>query len=451
MSDYAMIHIEAVDETPERITVLTVGARYEFDKVADHGVISCYQRLNQERLVVRIALGHPLATLTIEHQDNESVVLNQIVQSTWYCKFIIRGDGVLEIYSMPRMQLDFSGTFQPAYCASRDGNMLLLDAVGGIGVYPCRWFALRDSSGLASDAWQLHYEGDRFCKMYVSILPPRPYQWARSYQDRIAHWGVNPPWTFGHYPSDEMIAAAARDANILVLHDQIWLGKLTRQGIEPATEEQLTEDAAYCSYAYQAVDESALQRVVDTAHAAGMRVVPYFSPTFSMSTGQEFLEMVQRTLEAYGFDGAYFDGVTFDIEQGYELVRRARKMLGERILYIHSTWEPLMSRSVYCPFIDAYADYILRGEHPADFDDDDYLRYVLTGYNTSNAIGMICHCYYPAEFVQRIISKALSYNGRFYLAWPETDVEQVLRRSYLPLLEAEGRERGYLSLRENNG
>ena len=103
-----------------------------------------------------------------------------------------------------------------------------------------------------------------------------------------------------------------------------------------------------------------------------------------------------------------------------------------------------MSRSVYCPFIDTYADYILRGEHPADFEDDAYLRYVLAGYNTSNAIGMVCHCYYPAEFVQRIIAKTLSFGGRFYLALPETATEQILKEQYLPQLEAEGRERGYL-------
>ncbi|MCE5258049.1 MAG: hypothetical protein LLG44_03200, partial [Chloroflexi bacterium] len=144
------------------------------------------------------------------------------------------------------------------------------------------------------------------------------------------------------------------------------------------------------------------------------------------------------------FDGVYFDGVTFDIQQAYELVRKTRKMLGGRILYIHSTWEPLMSRTVYCPFIDTYADYILRGEHPADFDDEDYLHYVLAGYNTSNAIGLVCHCYYPPDFVQGIITKTMSFNGRFYLALPETDNEQVLKESYLPVLQAEGRERGYL-------
>jgi hypothetical protein len=46
--------------------------------------------------------------------------------------------------------------------------------------------------------------------------------------------------------------------------------------------------------------------------------------------------------------------------------------------------------------------------------------------------------------VQRIIDKTLSYNGRFYLALPETATEQVLKDDYLPRLDAEARERGYL-------
>jgi hypothetical protein len=444
MDAHSRMNVEAVYETAERTTVLTTGARYEFDKGVHKGIISCYQRLNQERLVAHVQFGHPFASLSVEHHDNESVVLHQIVHDTWYTKLVVRADGVLEIYSMPRLELQFSGAFLPTYSAQRDGNILLLDDIGGVGIYPSAWFNLRDTTGLTTRNWQMRYEGDRFCRMYVSVLPPRPFEWARSYRDRIAHWGVNPPWTFGHCPSVEMITSAAKYANILILHDQIWKGKLSRHGIELVTEEQLIEDSAYCSYTYEAVDEPELHQVVQTAHRLGMKVVPYFSPTFSMSSGAEFLDMVQHTLEQYGFDGAYFDGVTFDLQQGYELIRRARKMLGDRILYIHSTWEPLMSRSVYCPFIDAYADFILRGEHPADFEDDAYLRYVLAGYNASNAIGMVCHCYYPADFVQRIIDKTLSYNGRFYLALPETATEQVLKDDYLPRLDAEARERGYL-------
>lgn len=442
-----MVHrmqIEDCRQTSESIVVVATGARYEFDKTGAQGTVSCYQRLNQDRQVARVVFGHAFKTLSVEHYDSESVVLNQIVQSTWYTRLVIRADGVLEVYSMPRLNLKITGNFQPAYSGRRDGSVLLLDEIGGFGVYPCAWFTLRESAGFVNRDWQLQYEGDMFCRMFISVLPPRQYDWEGSFRKRIAHWGVNPPWTFGHYPPDEMLIAAAQYANILVLHDQIWHGKLTRQGIEPQTEQELTEDAAYCSYAYTAHDESKLRHVVEVAHQHEMKVLPYFSPTFSSATGSDFLEMVERSLEQYGFDGVYFDGVTFDLQQAYELVRKARRMLGDRLMYIHTTWEPLFSRSVYCPFIDTYADFILRGEHPADFDDDDYLRYVLAGYNTSNAIGMVCHCYYPADFVRRIVPRTLDYNGRFYLALPETEVEQVLKTEYLPLLEAEGRKRGYL-------
>ena len=195
---YSKMNSKSVFETQERTTVVTTGARYEFNKVTEKGVVSCYQRINEERLVARITFWRPFTTLSIEHHDDESAVLNQIVQSTWYTKLVIRADGVLEIYSMPQLDLQFSGAFAPEYSGQRDGSILLLDDIGGIGVYPCTWFTLRDTYGMTGRNWRLHYEGNQFCRMYVSVLPPRPYNWERSYRDRIAHWGVNPPWTFGH-------------------------------------------------------------------------------------------------------------------------------------------------------------------------------------------------------------------------------------------------------------
>jgi len=432
--------IESVEQSEGCITVITTGGRFEIDTLAERGLITCSQRINRERIVATVRLGHPLQTVSIEHQDDEFVVLNQIVRSTWYARLIIRGDSVLELYSMPELTVDISGQFAPAYTAQHNQHVLLLDEVGGLGVYDGAVFRLQDADKLSSTNWHLHYQGEQFCRLYVAVLPPKPFDWQRSFDDRIAHWGVNPPWTFGHAPDDAMIAEAAQYANILVLHDQIWHGKLTRRGIEPATEHELEQDAAYCSYDFAPFDAAVLHHVVEVAHQHGMRVLPYFSPTFASSSGEHFLPLVMARVEEFGFDGVYFDGTTFDLTQAYTLMRQARRLLGDKLIELHSTWEPLMSRNCYCPFIDAYADFILRGEHPADFDAPDYLRYVLAGYNTSNSIGLLCHCYYPPEFIERIIDTTMAFNGRFYWALPETANEAVLTERYLPALQA-ARER----------
>src|SRR5690606_2790198 len=115
-------------------------------------------------------------------------------------------------------------------------------------------------------------------------------------------------------------------------------------------------------------------RMRDEIHRNGMKLVPYFSPFYY--SGDDFFGEVRRALDEYKVDGLYFDGVTMDFRTSYEIVRRTREMLGdERILFRHCTTDPLASPRVYCPFIDAYCDYIYRGEAGrADLELDDFLR-----------------------------------------------------------------------------
>ena len=69
------------------------------------------------------------------------------------------------------------------------------------------------------------------------------------------------------------------------------------------------------------------------------------------------------------------------------------EILGDnRILYVHCSIDPLDDGRIYCPFIDTYADYILRGEGGVwGLKLDDFLRWTLSGYNISNAVGYWCY------------------------------------------------------------
>ena len=156
-----------------------------------------------------------------------------------------------------------------------------------------------------------------------------------------------------------------------------------------------------------------------------------------MAKGKDFLDRIEAALEEYGFDGVYFDGTAMDVLDSYEIIRAARALLGERLIYYHNTSDPLRSRNVFCPFINTYADYVLRAETTADFDDK-YLRYAISGFNTSSTPNYICYFNYPIDFIRELIPKALAVKARFYLGLPEMEREQILKEEYFPKLGQEG-------------
>ena len=222
----------------------------------------------------------------------------------------------------------------------------------------------------------------------------------------------------------------------------IWKGKYTRQGRPIKTLKECYNDASWACYNYEPVDESELMRVVDTSHSLGMRVIPYMSPFYSSAKGKYFVEKVKEMLGKFRMDGVYFDGVSSDILYSYRMVREIREVLGDKILYVHCTSDPLMSTTIYCPFIDTYADYILRAEHIKSFTDE-YLRYVISGYNISNSIGYICYYDYPINFIKSLIEKALTFNVRFYLGLPMKEREKLLIREYFPRLRQKAEKMGF--------
>lgn len=92
-------------------------------------------------------------------------------------------------------------------------------------------------------------------------------------------------------------------------------------------------------------------------------------------------------------DGFYFDGIADDFLDSYCIIRQARKIIGEdRILYVHDSISPDYNGLVYFPFVDTYADYILRGEGGRfGLGLQDFLRWTISGYNISNAVGYWCY------------------------------------------------------------
>jgi len=70
-------------------------------------------------------------------------------------------------------------------------------------------------------------------------------------------------------------------------------------------------------------------------------------------------------------------------------------------------------KTMWCPFLDTYADFVLRGEgYPAKGPDAPYVRYVAAGYRTSNAIGMMKGDKWTGVDAKRQREIMLTYNGR---------------------------------------
>jgi hypothetical protein len=307
-------------------------------------------------------------------------------------------------------------------------------------MYPCRGLSNRDLTHAAETGWDVRYQLDRDGRFLFSVFPPRPFDEAQYYGECILHHGTIGPWVVDPYPTDAMLEKAREQTRVVVLHEGLWTGKLTRDGKEVRTVKDLYAEGAYASHDFVPFDEGELARTVATAHRLGMKVIPYMSPFYSSARDRVYWRNVRDRLARHGMDGLYFDGISFDILESYRVIREARRVVGDGPLYVHCTSDPV-SRNVFCPFIDAYADYILRAEHSTALSDP-YLRYVISGYNVSNAIGHLCYYDFPAETLRATIEKAFEHRFRFYLGSPETGLERVLLEAYFPRLRREASAKG---------
>ncbi len=442
------MELKSVKENKDTIIVITTGAKYIIDKSGKKGKISCYQQLNKERLIASLDFNCCFSNLTVERKDETTCILFDLEECN-YLRLQINSDSLLEIFSHGELSLTFSGSFLPDYSAEKNGNILLIDETGGIGLYPYKGLRNIESIDFTSKEWKIDYTLGRYSRFLVSVFPPRRFNHKQSLEERVAHHGLPdaPEYREGQsplpmpLPSNDEIQELARYSNILVLHHEFWQGKLTRKGKVVSTFEDILINAAHCCHEYIPVDERELIRVIKKAHSLKMKVIPYMSPFYSTAKGKDFLDKIKEKLEQYNFDGVYFDGVYFDdILYSYSIIRETRRLLKDKILYYHCTLGSLYSRNIYCPFIDTYADYILRAESGAGFTDK-HLRYVISGYNISNSIGYICYSTYPLDFIKKLIPKALASNKVWlYLGSPETEREKLLKKDYFPKLRRYSRK-----------
>jgi hypothetical protein len=340
--------------------VVTTGAEFVLEKT---GRIRCFQRIPRRREVAQIEIPPGAAPLRMEKQNSFACLFS----GKGIC-VTFQGDSLAIIRANEAVGLGIQGLFKPAYREEKQGNWLFIDGKGGFGAYPTG-DTKTNVPDFEKEPWTVAYPMHKGQELWVSVFPPRPYNWKRAYDDLMSHEGNEPPYT---YPSTELIQSTARYCKVMVVHSWFWPGGDREPWKIPA---------------FVPKDRNQFDRVRDDLHRAGMKMVPYFSPYYY--SGKDFFAEVRRALDEYKVDGLYFDGVTMDFRTSYEIVRKTREMLGdERILFRHCTSDPLASARIYCPFIDTYCDYIYRGESGrANLELDHFLRWTLSGYNISNAVG----------------------------------------------------------------
>ncbi len=367
--------VEEVKTTSDQVTVTTTGATFTFSPSADR--VLCEQRLAQPRrsLLLYFPDG-ALAGLEVTAQGTGAVIL----QSAAGVQFKVNCDSLLMIRSSDDIAVRCRLLFKPLQTYSHSLHHLFMDAFGAVGMFPLEGTRQVQKSPDAPDFTYLL--GDERM-LWCSIGPPREYPWEQSLRERLIWQGS---WKSPELavPSNELIDGWPEKGTILWLQSEHMLWTTWyHQDLVPRLPEEF-------------------QRVIDHSHEVGLRVIAYASPFYFHKglgghayTGENmglYLAAVADLLKRYpDLNGIYFDGVyPGSVKNTYIVCRATRELIGDdRILEIHCTGNA-PGGLCYNPAADTWADFILRGEGQG-FRSQNWLRFYVSCYNISNAIGVVCN------------------------------------------------------------
>lgn len=204
--------LDDVHLTDSAFRIKTTGAEFDY---AD-GVISCWQRIPSERETARI----------IVEDDMEPFLLDDCTDFACLIKsrgfdVQIHGDSVLILRAKRRQQVSFQGLLMTEYDTEHEGRHLFIDETGGFGIYPVGKRKSSTPDFAAESSWSVTWDLDGGDEVWVSVFPPRPYNYTRSFQS-LAHEGMREERR--HYPGDELIEATAQHCDVLAIPSYIFPG-----------------------------------------------------------------------------------------------------------------------------------------------------------------------------------------------------------------------------------
>jgi hypothetical protein len=371
------MRVAAVEYGAGSARILTTGGAFRFER----GTIHASALLPDRREVARIDVGGAANWSVVASGDEAVDLVTDGVEAS------VREDSVVVLRARVATRVRITGLFTADYRAGKRGRWLVLDQTGGLGVYPV---PARRSPIPAFDAagWELRYDLRRGDALWVAVFPPRPPSALRRTQP-IAHEGRPEPFPDGAYPGPDLVAEAADHCKVFALHAYFWKAAPAR--LRPRFGRHAGRRCPWLSERHEPECPERFEELARQVHAAGMRLVVYLSPLRAnvADLGAE----IRRILHEYPVDGLYLDGVAGDLPTLRATVRDVRTALGpDRILYLNATDEPFGTPRVYCPSVDAYADFVLRGDAGrGGLSRDEFLRWCVTGDHISNAVGHWCH------------------------------------------------------------
>ena len=367
--------VESATEANGVFTIRTTGAEYVLDSAA--GTLACRQRIGVQRRVATVKFKGPLDQMKMVRNDADVCVLvgREVA-------FGFQGDSLVTIATNKTLDTTLTSHIGCKHFRSVDPHFLALDDDGGFCfITHARPFLNSRGSAIAqppaqtqSPGWRIRHRIGEREMMALAVCPARPFDWERSFKKRIVNTNK--------FPSREALKAYRKYANVLFL----FAGPLYR-----------IHEAGHCHAPYELKDPVGLRRTIADAHRLGMQVICYRHPTsyvWAEIPMDEAIADMKQFRKEYGFDGWYFDGLYYSGEwlDTYLFIRAMRDSVGpEGVIYTHCTLNPPVRQcALYCPFIDSYSDFLLRGEgQTIRGPRDPYLRYVINTYKISNTIATL--------------------------------------------------------------
>jgi len=393
----------------------TTGARFEFVK----NNIKIYQGLDKNNCRL-------LATVYFENEPNFIKVQSNDDHIIFWSKNLnigIYGDSTCLISPKKKQQLSFKGNFKPAYEGRYKGELLLIDDLGGMEIYPQRYetgYRVKRIE-LGRQDWIADYELNAGERVMIAAFPGRPFDWEESFRCNIVFTngggglGIGNP--YGQMASDWVIKRWATNFHIITVFFN---------GFYKPTYVNGRQDSAG---PYIVANEPEFRRFLNTAHTTGMKVAVYcslYSYTRRNRNNANFYDQISELKNKFSIDGVYIDGLTFDNltfdNRGYkddnkignwEMIRRLRELFGANgVIIFHGTH--LGSPVATVPNIDSYCDATLNGEGVAFRSvNDPYVKYQVKKYGISNTVALWKPGPHPDSITHKDITEAIiQMNGR---------------------------------------
>lgn len=429
--------VESAVAQDNTVRIVTTGAEIVVDNGA--GVVSLQQRIGHARPVAALRIGRALSGVQVTHQG-EGFARVTIEKPAMTLR--VNGDSLLLLQSHEPLPIVVERKIQPAWHASWKTNHLVVDELGGFALY-CSDLAQDDGfDPMKTDL--AHYALPADAVLCAGVCPPREYPWDRSFKEHVVwHWSAELA-----YPPDDELKTWQEHGNIVLLQSEVLLWKDWNLDFVPR------------------LGVAEFDRVRKTIHDLGMRMVVYTSPFYFLKgTSQEkqavndkpgacpgniyngenmplFLDAIRRVMRELKPDGLYFDGQYPENPAAlYALARESRRIVGEDgLLEWHSTGAmgPFEGR-MYMPHADAYTDIQLRGEcQDAIYNDFDYLRFVVSGYNVNNVVGVLCNNS-GKMLTAPMLDAILQANARLHTLVGYPALREFVRKEYRPRLTPEYR------------